>query len=185
MATRASVSSTAPIRRGQLRAWAARPGTCRRGDQHDGLKELARDRGARASGRLRSRSHPHRPLRRARPRILHRPGLRGRAHLRDAGRGRQADPLRLGRRRRALRRAGRALSRRAGPGDRLFDRRLAAARGVARDQKPDRRGGRNAGSGRRAGARPRRGLDGELPAPRRQAARRRDRRRALSRRRAK
>ena len=57
----------------------------------------------------------------------------------------QAGPLRLGRRRRALRRACRALPRRAGPGDRLLDRRLAAARGVARDQQPDRRGGRSAG----------------------------------------
>ena len=57
------------------------------------------------------------------------------------GRGRPAGPLRLGRRRRALRRARRALSRGAGSGDRLFDRRLAPARGVARDQEPDRRRG--------------------------------------------
>ena len=82
-----------------------------------------------------------RPLRRARPRILHRPGFRGGADLRDARRRRQADPLRLGRRRRALRRARGALPRRAGSGDRLLDRRVAAARGAAGDQQPDRRGG--------------------------------------------
>ena len=51
---------------------------------------------------LRSRSHPHRPLRRARARILHRPGLRGGADLRGQGRRRPAGALRLGRRRRAL-----------------------------------------------------------------------------------
>ena len=113
-------------------------------------------------GWLRSRSHPHRPLGRARARILHRPGLRGRADVRDAGRGRQADPVRLGRRRRALRRAGGAVSRRAGSGDRLFDRRLAPLGGVARDQEPDRRGGGSAGTGGRARARPRPSLDGQL-----------------------
>ena len=131
--------------------------------------------------RLRSRSHSIRPFRRARARILHRPRFRSRAHLRDARRGRQADPLRLGRRRRALRRARRALPRRTGPGDRLLDRRLAAARGAARDQKPDRRFRRSARSGRGADARPRPGLDGELPAPRRALARGRNRGRTLSR----
>ena len=44
------------------------------------------------------------PSRRPRPRLLHRPGLRGRAHLRDARRRRPAAAVRLGRRRRPLRR---------------------------------------------------------------------------------
>ena len=96
------------------------------------------------------------------------------------GRRRPARALRLGRRRRALRRARRALPRRAGSGDRLFDRRLAAARGVARDQKPDRRSDRDARPRRRARARPRRGLDGELSAARRELAPGGDRGRALS-----
>ena len=56
--------------------------------------------------------------------------------------------------------------------------RLLAA--LARDSKPDRRGVRDARSRRRARARPRRQVDGELPAPRRAPARRRHRRRALS-----
>ena len=84
--------------------------------------------------------HPHRPLRRARPRILHRPRLRGRTHLRSARRGRQAGPLRLDRRGRALRRPRRPLSRRQCPGDRLFDRRLATLFRAESDQLADRRG---------------------------------------------
>ncbi len=44
----------------------------------------------------------HRPVRSTRARILHRPRLRGGAHLRGQGRRRPAGPLRLGRRRRAL-----------------------------------------------------------------------------------
>ena len=52
--------------------------------------------------RLRRGPHPHRSVRRARPRILHRPGLRGRAACRDQGREGPAGALRLGRRRRAL-----------------------------------------------------------------------------------
>ena len=59
------------------------------------------NRSSRRRLRLRGPRH-HRPLRRARTRILHRPGLRGRADLPGAGRGRTPRPLRLGRRRRAL-----------------------------------------------------------------------------------
>ena len=44
----------------------------------------------------------HRSLRRPRPRILHRPGLRSRTPARDQGRERPPGALRLGRRRRAL-----------------------------------------------------------------------------------
>ena len=95
-------------------------------------------------------------------------------------RGRQADPLRLGRRRRALRRAGGALSRRAGSGDRLFDRHLAPAGGAAGDRQPDRRRGAKPGPVVVARARPR--PHGRLPAPRRELARGGDRRRNLSRR---
>ena len=47
-------------------------------------------------------SHQHRSLRRPRPRILHRPRLRGRTHARNQGRKRPPGALRLGRRRRAL-----------------------------------------------------------------------------------
>ena len=49
-----------------------------------------------------TRPHPYRPLRRARPRILHRPGLRGRTAGRNPQRGGKDRALRLGRRRRAL-----------------------------------------------------------------------------------
>ena len=59
-----------------------------------------RTRGDRGSGRglrLRGPRH-HRPLRRPRPRILHRPGLRGRADLPVEGRGRASRALRLRRR---------------------------------------------------------------------------------------
>ncbi len=100
----------------------------------------------------------------------------------NSGRRRQADPLRFGRRRRPVRRPRGAVPRGARPRDRLLDRRVAAARGVARDQKPDCRRGRGARPSRRAGPRPRRTIDGEHPAPRRPIARRRNRRRALSRR---
>ena len=55
----------------------------------------------------------------------------------------QPGALRLGRRRRALRRAGRALPRRAGAGDRLLHRRVAPARGAAaRSTVADRRAAR-------------------------------------------
>ena len=145
------------------------------------LEELeARSQSLFAAAGYGHRSHPDRSLRRARARILHRPRLRGRADLRGQGRGRPAGPLRLGRRRRALRRARRPLPRRAGSRDRLFDRRLAPARGFAGDQEPDRRGGRDARPCRRARARPRRSLDGELSAPRREPAPGGDRGRALS-----
>ncbi len=86
------------------------------------------DRAARRrSRRLRPGPHPHRPLRGPRPRILHRPGLRGRAAVRDrqrqgpsrcvfgsVGGGGRYDGL-VG-----------ALPRRAGAGHRLLDRRVAA-----------------------------------------------------------
>ena len=67
----------------------------------------------------------------------------------EARRGRQADPLRLGRRRRPLRRAGGALSRRAGSGDRLLDRNFAPAGGAAGDRQSDRRRRGEARAGRR------------------------------------
>ena len=118
-------------------------------DRRSWRRGAARDRRAGARRRLWRGPRPSRPLRRPRPRILHRPGVRGRADLRDARRGRQADPLRLGRRRRALRRAGGALSRRAGSGDRLLDRHLAPARGAAGDRQSDRRRRREARAGRR------------------------------------
>ena len=52
--------------------------------------------------RLRSGSDPYRSLRRARPRILHRPGLRSRTHARNQRRKRPPGAFRLGRRRRTL-----------------------------------------------------------------------------------
>ena len=58
----------------------------------------------------------HRSLRRARPRILHRPGLRGRTHARNQRRKRSPGALRLCRWRRALRRPRLALSRRSAGG---------------------------------------------------------------------
>ena len=60
-----------------------------------------------------------------------------------------------------------------------LDRRLAPARGAARDQEPDRRIGRDDRPRRRARARPRRGLDGELSTARREPAQGRDRGRTL------
>ena len=68
--------------------------------------------------RLRPRPHRHRPLRRAGPRLLHRPGLRGRADLRDHRREGPSAAVRLGRRRRALRRPRQALHRAGGAGHR-------------------------------------------------------------------
>ena len=70
--------------------------------RNEGLEELAQIESFVRRRGLRSRSHPHRSLRRARARILHRPGFRGGADLRGQGRRRPAGPLRLGRRRRAL-----------------------------------------------------------------------------------
>ena len=151
----------------------------RRQSSKEGFDELDRSRLLWRGG-LRRGPHPHRPLRRPRPRILHRPRLRGRTDLRDAKTRTAADPLRLGRRRRALRRAGGALSRRAGSGDRLLDRHLAPAGGAAGDRQSDRRRRRQARPGRRRRARPR--PHGRLPAPRRDLARGGDRRRTLSRR---
>ncbi len=52
--------------------------------------------------RIRSGPDQDRSLRRPRPRILHRPGLRGRTDAGDQGRKRPPRALRLGRRRRAL-----------------------------------------------------------------------------------
>ena len=73
----------------------------------------------------------HRSLRRPRPRILHRAGLRGRTHLRGERRKGKSRALRLRRGRRTLRRPRRALSRRAGAGDGIFDRRFAPHGGAA------------------------------------------------------
>ena len=69
---------------------------------HEGIEELDQiESSLRGAARFRG-SHPARSFRRARARILHRPGLRGGADLRGQGRRRPAGPLRLGRRRRAL-----------------------------------------------------------------------------------
>ena len=65
--------------------------------------KLRRDRSkAGDSVRLWRGSHQHRSLRRPRPRILHRPGLRSRTHARNQRRKRPPGSLRLGRRRRTL-----------------------------------------------------------------------------------
>ena len=65
-------------------------------------RRTGRDRRAGGRARATGTGSIDRSLRRARPRILHRPGLRGRADLQGHQRGRPAGALRLGRRRRAL-----------------------------------------------------------------------------------
>ncbi len=94
--------------------------------------------------RLWRRSHPDRSLRRARPRILHRPGLRGGASARDQGREGPSGAFRFRRRRRPLRRIGVAVPRRAGAGDRVLDRRVAVAGGAHHDRQARRQGRRPA-----------------------------------------
>ena len=74
------------------------------------------------------------------------------------------NPLRLGRRRRALRRPRRPLPRRGRAGDRLLDWRLAPLRRPARHRFPHRHGGRAPRSRRRAGLGQAR--DRPLPGPR-------------------
>ena len=115
--------------------------------------------------------------RRPRPRILHRPGLRSRTHLRDQGRQRPPGALRLGRRRRALRRARLALHGPAGAGDRLLHRRVAPAGRAHRARQARREGARGPGAGH--GVRPRQRA-GRASAHR-QASQRRHPRRTLSR----
>ena len=142
--------AAAPRRGGRRKR--ARPRR-RRGTRRDGL--------AVHGWRLRRRARGDRPLRRARPRILHRPRLRGRTHLPGEGRARPPDALRLGGRRRALRRPRRALPRRARARDRLLHRRVAPARRAAGDQVAHRHRERAAGPRRGAGDGPR----GNRPLP--------------------
>ena len=96
---------------------------------------------------------------------------------RNQGRERPPRPLRLGRRRRALRRPRLALSRRAGAGDRILHRRVAAAGGADLARQARQQARARPGGGHRVRPRPHR----RLPAHGRGAARRRHPRRALSR----
>ena len=119
-----------------------------------------------------------RPLGRARPRLLHRAGLRGGADLRDRRRRRPAAAVRLGRRRRALRRPRARFTGEAVPatGVSIGVDRLLAALG-----EKGRLAARRAGAGRRHGDGPR--PDGRLPGDGGRAARRRAPRRGVPRRR--
>ena len=87
----------------------------------------------RAARRARRAPAVDRPVGGARPRLLHRAGLRGGADLRDRRRRRPAAAVRLGGRRRPLRRPRPALHRRGGAGDRRLDRRRPAARRARRE----------------------------------------------------
>ncbi len=90
-------------------------------------RELAQISETMVEGRRLQRPGAHRQDCGARPRVLHRPRLRDRTADRDQGRKRPSGALRLSRRRRALRRPGVTLPRRAGAGDRILHRCLASA----------------------------------------------------------
>ena len=114
-------------------AGSAKSGTSLRRRQGSDELETDRSAGLRAAG-YGDGPHSHRPLSRPRPRVLHRPRVRGRDHLPRHQRGRPDRALRLGRRRRPLRRPGRALPRPEGAGHRLLHRRLAPAGRARRHQ---------------------------------------------------